>query len=234
MSPILTRPVREQLEHDRVIRLLQTRYKRKNEVVINPGNEQNQSITVGDLVVFPDLLLFAEGGRRLLGTVEVETGESVNTLEARAEWAVYSKVKVPLHLYVPPVSVDAVKRLCAEYQILVSELWTYTTTYDQVRFAMVYRSPDAPTARVTIKPSKPSPAADKPIAAKPKGETLKVKPAAKPAPAAKAQPAAKGKPKAAQGRAGQNRVTKAKVAAKKPAAKSKAVVRSAARGKKTR
>ena len=34
MSPILTRPVREQLEHDRVIRLLQARYKRKNEVII--------------------------------------------------------------------------------------------------------------------------------------------------------------------------------------------------------
>ena len=102
MSPILTRPVREQLEHDRVIRQLQARYKRKNEVVINPGNEQNQSITVGELVVFPDLLLFAEGGRRLLGTVEVETGESVNAIEARAEWGVYSKLKVPLHLYVPP------------------------------------------------------------------------------------------------------------------------------------
>jgi hypothetical protein len=31
VSPILTRPVREQLDHDRVIRLLQARYKRKNE-----------------------------------------------------------------------------------------------------------------------------------------------------------------------------------------------------------
>ena len=111
MSPILTRPVREQLEHDRVIRQLQARYKRKNEVIINPGNEQNQSITVGDLVVYPDLLLFAEGGRRLLGTVEVETGESVNSIEARAEWGVYSKIKVPLHLYVPPVCVDAAKRI---------------------------------------------------------------------------------------------------------------------------
>ncbi len=79
------------------------------------------------LVVYPDLLLFAEGGRRLLGTVEVETGESVNAIEARAEWGVYSKLKVPLHLYVPPSRVDAVKRLCAEYQIVVAELWTYTT-----------------------------------------------------------------------------------------------------------
>ena len=150
MSPILTRPVREQLEHDRVIRQLQARYKRKNEVIINPGNEQNQSITVGELVVFPDLLLFAEGGRRLLGTVEVETGESVNAIEARAEWGVYSKLKVPLHLYVPPAVVDAAKRLCAEYQIVVAELWTYTTSFDQVRFTMVHRSPDAPVVKVPV------------------------------------------------------------------------------------
>jgi hypothetical protein len=210
VSPILTRPVREQLEHDRVIRLLQARYKRKNEVIINPGNEQNQSITVGDLVVFPDLLLFAEGGRRLLGTVEVETGESVNAIEARAEWGVYTKLKVPLHLYVPPVCVDAAKRLCAEYQIVVSELWTYTTTYDQVRFTMVYRSPDAPVARVTIKPSKPAPVAiaEKPAALKPAAP--KAKPDAKPKPAAKTKPAAKATPK-----------PKAKPAAKKPAAKPK-------------
>ena len=223
MSPILTRPVREQLEHDRVIRQLQARYKRKNEVIINPGNEQNQSITVETLVVFPDLLLFAEGGRRLLGTVEVETGESVNAIEARAEWGVYSKLKVPLHLYVPPACVDAVKRLCAEYQIVVSELWTYTTSFDQVRFNMVYRSPDAPVVKVPPVIAKPAPtlrqaqgrpepgrgtkvaepkvAAPKPAASKPKAAVkkatpAKAKPKAKAKPAVKkAKPAPKAKPK---------------------------------------
>lgn len=207
MSPILTRPVREQLEHDRVIRQLQARYKRKNEVIINPGNEQNQSITVENLVVFPDLLLFAEGGRRLLGTVEVETGESVNTIEARAEWAVYSKVKVPLHLYVPPAYVDAVKRICAEYQIVVAELWTYTTSFDQVRFTMVHRSPDAPVVKVPAVIAKPAPKASvtpkasaaKASAARPKPAAKKAapakpKPKAKPA-ARKAKPAPKSKPK---------------------------------------
>ncbi len=153
MSPILTRPVREQLEHDRVIRQLQAKYKRKTDVIINPGNEQNQSVTVGELVVFPDVLVFAEGTKRLLITVEVETGESVNTIEARAEWGVYSKLKVPLHLYVPPRCVEAVRRICDEYQIVVSELWTYTTSFDQVRFTLVHRSPDAPTVKVP--PAKP-------------------------------------------------------------------------------
>lgn len=219
MSPILTRPVREQLEHDRVIRQLQARYKRKNEVVINPGNEQNQSITVGDLVVFPDLLLFAEGGKRLLGTVEVETGESVNSIEARAEWGVYSKLKVPLHLYVPPASVDAARRICDEYQIVVAELWTYSTQFDQVRFTMVHRSPDAPVMKVIIKPTpkaapapKPAPkkaapepkAAPKPKAVAKPAPKAKAKPASKPKkaakPAAKAKPKPKPKPKAGKKR----------------------------------
>ena len=195
MSPILTRPVREQLEHDRVIRQLQARYKRKNEVVINPGNEQNQSVTVGELVVFPDVLLFAEGGRRLLGTVEVETGESVNAIEARAEWGVYSKLKAPLHLYVPPACVDAVKRICAEYQILVSELWTYTTSFDQVRFNLVHRAPDAPVVRVPAPKAELAPVkATKPVATKPK-PVATAKAAATPKPAAKAKPKPVTKPK---------------------------------------
>lgn len=198
MSPILTRPVREQLEHDRVIRQLQVKYKRKTDVIINPGNEQNQSVTVGDLVVFPDLLVFVEGSRRLLVTVEVETGESVNAIEARAEWGVYSKLKVPLHLYVPTVCVDAARRICDEYQILVSELWSFATAFDQVRFTLVHKSPDAPTVRVPAaapertRPAKPAAKASPKPAAKAK---LKPKAKAKPAvrPAAK-KSAKKAKP----------------------------------------
>ena len=199
MSPILTRPVREQLEHDRVIRQLQAKYKRKTDVIINPANEHNQSVTVGELVVFPDVLVFAEGSKRLLVTVEVETGESVNPIEARAEWGVYSKLKVPLHLYVPPQCVDAARRICLEYQILVSELWSYTTTFDQVRFTLVDKSPDAPTVKIPVRPEpkaktappKSKPAATKPAKAKP---APKARPKAKPA-AKKAKPAAKPKAK---------------------------------------
>jgi hypothetical protein len=215
VSPILTRPVREQLEHDRVIRLLQARYKRKNDVVINPGNEQNQSITVETLVVFPDLLVFAEGGKRLLATVEVETGESVNPIEARAEWGVYSKLKVPLHLYVPPVCVDAVKRICAEYQIIVAELWTYTTSFDQVRFTMVHRDAEAPV--VKLPPAAPRQAQARPERAR--ATKPAAKPAAKPA-VPKAKPAAKAK--AAKAKPAQKPKPKAKPAVKKAAPKAKA------------
>jgi hypothetical protein len=212
VSPILTRPVREQLEHDRVIRQLQAKYKRKTDVIINPGNEQNQSVTVGELVVFPDVLVFAEGTKRLLITVEVETGESVNPIEARAEWGVYSKLKVPMHLYVPPGCVEAVKRICDEYQILVAELWTYTTSYDQVRFTLVTKSPDAPTVKLppvkaapapTLRHAQGRPEGSRGTKAKPAAKKVaktaapvKTKPKAKARPAAKkARPAAKAKPK---------------------------------------
>ncbi|OFW47891.1 MAG: hypothetical protein A3J29_03490 [Acidobacteria bacterium RIFCSPLOWO2_12_FULL_67_14b] len=196
--PILTRPVREQLEHDRVIRLLPARYKRKTEVVINPGSEQNQSVTVGELAVFPDVLIFAEGGRKLLAMVEVETGESVNQLEALAEWNVFSKLRVPLHLYVPPSSVDAARRLCAEHQIPVAEVWTFHTNFDQVRFTLIHREPDSALPKPK---AQPKPAAKAKPAAKPKMS----KPAAK-AKSKASKPAAKAKPAA-------------KKAAKKPAAK---------------
>ena len=145
MSPILVRPVREQFEHDRVIRVLQGRYRRKYEVVINPGAEQNASVDVGSIAMFPDLVLFSqERGRKLQGTVEVETTESVNTLEALAQWAQFSRLRAPFYLYVPPNSLDAVRRLCTEHQVVAAEIWTYHMAADQVRFTMVHRSHDAP------------------------------------------------------------------------------------------
>ena len=64
MSPILVRPVREQLEHDRVVRLLQAKYKRKFDVAINPGNEQTAPVGSGTTAWYPDLVL-QERGRKL-------------------------------------------------------------------------------------------------------------------------------------------------------------------------
>lgn len=168
MSPILTRPVREQLEHDRIIRLLQARYKRKFDVAINTGNEQQSSVTVGEMAVYPDLVLYSqEKGRRLAGTVEVETGESVNTLEALAQWGPFSRLKAPFHLYVPPNSLDTARRLCAEHHVAVAEIWTYHTALDQIRFTLVQRAPEPATKPKTAtsaeKPAdKPGPRTAKP------------------------------------------------------------------------
>ncbi len=113
LSPILVRPVREQLEHDRVIRLLQAKYKRKFEVGINPGSDQAVPVGTGTSAIFPDLVLQSqERGRKLLGIVEVETSESVNHLEALAQWAAFGRLRAPFHLYVPAGSVDTTRRLC--------------------------------------------------------------------------------------------------------------------------
>ena len=100
MSPILVRPVREQLEHDRIIRLLPARYRRRFEVGINPGLEQNAPVGTGPAAVFPDAVLYAgDKGRKVLAVAEVETVESVNHLEAMSQWASFE----PPESAVPPV-----------------------------------------------------------------------------------------------------------------------------------
>jgi hypothetical protein len=200
VSPILVRPVREQLEHDRVIRLLQARYKRKFDVVINPGNEQNASVSVGDLTMYPDLVLYSQDrGHRLQGTIEVETGESVNTLEAMAQWGPFSRLRAPFYLYVPPNALDTARRLCAEHQVSVSEIWTYHTAGDQVRFTLVHRTPEAELMKAKGEQAKAA-RAEKPKAEKPKAEKEKPKadkPKANKRPA-KASAAAKTKKAAAK------------------------------------
>ena len=111
MSPILVRPVREQLEHDRIIRLLQTKNRRKYDAGINPGSEQNVPVGTGPSAIYPDLVLNAlDRGRRLQAIVEVETGESVNHLEALAEWAQFARTRAAFHLYVPSSMVDVARR----------------------------------------------------------------------------------------------------------------------------
>ena len=142
MSPILVRPVREQLEHDRVIRLLLVRLKRRHDVVMNIGEDQTVPVKIGQVQIFPDLVLTStDRGHKLMGTVEVETAESVNHLEAMAQWAHLGRARAPFHLYVPAGSVDIARRLAAENQVNVAEIWSYHTIGDQTRFTMVHRTP---------------------------------------------------------------------------------------------
>lgn len=147
MSPILLRPVREQLEHDRVIRALQAKLRRRFEVGINVGSEQNVPVRAGPTAHYPDVVLLGRG-QRLGGVIEVETGESVNNLEAMAQWVPFGKLTVPFHLYVPAGSVEVARRLCADHQVLVDEVWTYHPVGDQIRFTLVDRHAVArPSAR---------------------------------------------------------------------------------------
>jgi hypothetical protein len=167
VSPILVRPVREQLEHDRVIRLLHVRLKRRHDVAINIGEDQTVPVRIGTVQIFPDLVLTStDRSRKLMGTVEVETAESVNHLEAMAQWAHLGRARAPFHLYVPAGSVDMARRLAHENHVNVAEIWSYHTIGDQTRFTMVHRAPTAArapaprtaTAATTAKTAKTKPA----------------------------------------------------------------------------
>jgi hypothetical protein len=181
VSPILVRPVREQLEHDRIIRQLQAKFRRKFEVGINVGAEQTSAVGVPPAALYPDVVLQAlDRGRKVQCLIEVETGESVNHLEALAEWSHFARTRAPFHLYVPAGMVDVARRLAEDNNIYVSEIWSYHAVGDQMRFTMVYRNKEAP-------PPLPKPAAPvreaKPVAKPP---VKKAAPKKKPAPKKKA------------------------------------------------
>jgi len=146
---IYVRPVREQIEHDRVIRHLQTKLKRKYDVLMNVGTEQAAaSVKSGTQLLFPDLVLWTtDKSRKLAGVVEVETGESVHHLEAMSQWAPFGRLKVPFQLYVPAASADIAKRLASDLGAHVTELWTYHAIGDQIRLALVQKAPVPGEAR---------------------------------------------------------------------------------------
>jgi hypothetical protein len=242
VSPILVRPVREQFEHDRVIRILQTKYKKKYDAVINPGVEQNAAVAIGDVPMYPDLVLYSpERGRKLQGTVEVETSESINTLEAQAQWGPFSRLRAPFFLYVPANTIDAVRRLCTEHDIAPAEIWTYHAAGDQVRFTMVHRMPDeelrARLEKVPVQRPEGTEKGDKPGKGEKadKARTGKKTAAARSVRAEKKTPTGKKKnasavAKTADKAAQPLRPARAKVAsARRPARAAKAAARAAAR-----
>ena len=204
MSPILVRPVREQLEHDRVIRLLQQDLaKKKVDVGINPGAEQNASVGGAGRKEFPDAVLYStEKGRKLIGVVEVETAESVNYLEAMSLWALLAKLRVPFHLYVPTGSADAARRLSDDHRISVTEIWSYHQVGEQFKFTLIYppaRGRSAATAprMVSVASIRVEPRVDptaleiqEEAAARPAAQTRSV-PQTKSAPPTKSMPAAR-------------------------------------------
>jgi hypothetical protein len=192
VSPILVRPVREQLEHDRIIRLLHGKFRRKYDAGMNPGTEQNAAVGSGPSALYPDLVLLSpDRGRRLQVVVEIETGESVNHLEALAQWAHYARIRAAFHLYVPAGMVDVARRLCEDNQIPVAEIWSYHVVGDEPRFTVVHRNREA-----QLPAPRPRPA----VAARPAAPTRKPAPAAaRPARTAKAVKGARpAKPKASK------------------------------------
>jgi len=142
VSPILIRPVREQLEHDRLIRFLQQKYEKKFEVVVNAGDGQAGPVKLGGPApFFPDVVLLTDG--KIAGLIEVETGESTNNLEALAQWQHFGRARVPFHLYVPVAMVDAARRFCDAYKVSVTEMWTYRGLYEGFDLVRVFHDPHA-------------------------------------------------------------------------------------------
>jgi hypothetical protein len=125
-------------------------------------------VRIGQVQIFPDLVLTsADRGKKLMGTVEVETAESVNHLEAMAQWAHLGRARAPFHLYVPAGCVDIARRLASENHVNVSEIWSYHTIGDQTRFTLVHRAPAAEPRRApaTREPAVRSRPASRPAAA---------------------------------------------------------------------
>jgi len=153
VSPILLRPIREQYEHNRMILLLQTRLRRRYVVGVNIEDESEATgVRCGADLLYPDLVLTrTTGARRLHGIVEVETAESVNHLEAIAEWLHFGKVRGAFYLYVPAGTTDIAQSLCEQYGVAITEIWSYHAVGDQIRFTMTHRSTRAASAarRVT-------------------------------------------------------------------------------------
>jgi hypothetical protein len=232
VSPILVRPVREQLEHDRVIRILQVKLKRRHDVAANIGEDQTVPVRIGQVMIFPDLVLTSgPGGRKLEGTVEVETAESVNHLEAMAQWAHLGRARAPFHLYVPAGCVDIARRLASENAVNVAEIWSFHTIGDQTRFTLVHRTPEparraaarlaesraaARTAAARLaEPRTPEPRAAEPRttasrAAAPRKRAAAEPPRRKPAARAKSPAAKAARPKTATARSPVSRTQKRK------------------------
>jgi hypothetical protein len=192
LSPILVRPVREQLEHDRIIRQLGAKFRRRFEVGINPGAEQNAAVGTGAAALYPDIILSSsEKGHRLQIVVEVETGESVNHLEALAQWAHLSKTRAAFHLYVPAGMVDVARRLSEDNQIHVAEIWSFHSVGDEIRFTLVHRSRDVPAPARAPQSRRP----ERPAARRPAPAVTRRKAPARAKPARTAKPARKTKRK---------------------------------------
>jgi hypothetical protein len=198
VSPIFVRPVREQLEHDRLIRFLANKYKKKFEVAANPGDEQTAPLKIGQNTFFPDLVLTAN--RKLAGVVEVESGESVNNLEAMAQWVQFSRLRAPFHLYVPVTAFDVARRLCEANQVRAAEIWTYRALTDGFDLVRGFHDPAAahavPQQKTPVNGTTKAPRKSKAVTKPKPVKRPAAKKASKPAKAkATKRPAASAKPR---------------------------------------
>jgi hypothetical protein len=109
------------------------------------------------------VLITQDRGKKVAAIIEVETVESVNHLEALAEWVTFGRQRAPFHLYVPTQMIEVAKRLCTDHKVPVAEIHSYHAVGDEIRFVPVYRAPSESRPRPAATPKK---AASKPSAAR--------------------------------------------------------------------
>ena len=111
MSPILVRPVREQLEHDRLIRLLHAKFTSQVRRRDEPGQRAERAGGRWSVGALSRSRPHVAGSRSSPADAwsEIETGESVNHLEALAQWAHFARLRAAFHLYVPANMVDVAR-----------------------------------------------------------------------------------------------------------------------------
>lgn len=197
------------------------------------GDDKKASFKSGLQTHYPDLVLTAPTApKKMLAIIEVESGESVNRMEAMAEWGHFGKAKAPFQLYVPAATVDVARRIIEDHQVSVTELWSFVSVGDDIHFHLVRHASKSfadgvqpgetmPAMPVYIPPPPPPPppapvAVEKPAKAE-KASKAEAAPEAAALPAVKA---AKGSAKAVTPKAPDVEASKPE----KPAAKPVAVV----------
>jgi hypothetical protein len=106
--------------------------------------------------MYPDVVLASQQrGRKIEAVIEVETVESVNNLEALAQWVPFGRLRSAFHLYVPAAMADVAKRLCADFSVPVSEIHSYHWIGDEMRFLSVFKAP-SPKEAPNSKPARPA------------------------------------------------------------------------------
>ena len=66
------------------------------------------------------------------------------------------RLRAAFLLYVPSSMVEVARRLCDDNQIAVSEIWSYHTVGDEVRFTLVHRAKEVARPAPLPRPSLPS------------------------------------------------------------------------------
>lgn len=111
--------------HDRVIREIGEHLNQeKFDVYTNPNQEKNAGI--GDN--YPDVILTEKGTRTVKFFMEVETVESVSSVEAMAQWTkYYNEINATFYLVVPVTVINKAKELCQKANVNAR----FTTYYEK-------------------------------------------------------------------------------------------------------